>query len=152
MPAAPDYLRYHFLFCACAIDQEFSFSMLELEILWGNWISYIIFWLTMADNARLQKEAAQLDSVTDTVKQTELQSADTSKIQVAMRNLAAQQLAAKQKVMQMESELNKVKVSDEDVEIIADQFEIARQKAERLLKQSKGDLQHCIKDIIQNSD
>lgn len=106
----------------------------------------------MADNARLQKEAAQLDSVTDTVKQTELQSADTSKIQVAMRNLAAQQLAAKQKVMQMESELNKVKVSDEDVEIIADQFEIARQKAERLLKQSKGDLQHCIKDIIQNSD
>lgn len=100
----------------------------------------------MADTSRMQKEAAQLDSVTDRVTQRELESADTSKIQVAMKNLAAQQLAAKQEAMKIESELSRVKVSDEDVKIVSQEFDMTRQKAERLLKECKGDLQQCIRD------
>jgi len=103
----------------------------------------------MADTSRMQKEAAQLDSVTDRVTQRELESADTSKIQVAMKNLAAQQLAAKQEAMKIESELSRVKVSDEDVKIVSQEFDMTRQKAERLLKECKGDLQQCIRDFIQ---
>lgn len=103
----------------------------------------------MADTSRMQKEAAQLDSVTDRVTQRELESADTSKIQVAMKNLAAQQLAAKQEAMKIESELSRVKVSDEDVKIVSQEFDMTRQKAERLLKECKGDLQQCIRNFIQ---
>jgi NACalpha-BTF3-like transcription factor len=103
----------------------------------------------MADTSRMQKEAAQLDSVTDRVTQRELESADTSKIQVAMKNLAAQQLAAKQEAMKIESELSRVKVSDEDVKIVSQEFDMTRQKAERLLKECKGDLQQCVRDFIQ---
>jgi len=97
----------------------------------------------------MQKEAAQLDSVTDRVSQRELESADTSKIQMAMKNLAAQQIAAKQEAMKIEAELNKVKVSDEDVKIVADQFDITKQRAERMLRECKGDLQQCIRYFIQ---
>ena len=97
----------------------------------------------------MQKEAAQLDSVTYRVTQRELESADTSKIQVAMKNLAAQQLAAKQEAMKIESELSRVKVSDEDVKIVSQEFDMTRQKAERLLKECKGDLQQCVRDFIQ---
>lgn len=102
----------------------------------------------MADTSRMQKEAAQLDSVTDTVSQTELCAADTTKIQVAMQNLAAQQLAATQEAKQKEAELNKVKVADEDVKLLSDQFDMPTQKAERLLKECKGDVHECIRDFI----
>lgn len=103
----------------------------------------------MADISRIQKEAAQLDSVTDRVSQRELETADTTKIQLAMKNLAAQQLAAKQEAMKIEYELSKVKVSEEDVKIVSQQFDMTRQKAERLLKECKGDLQQCIRHFIQ---
>lgn len=105
----------------------------------------------MADTTRMQKEAAQLDSVTDRVTQAELQSADTTKIQMAMKNLAAQQLAAKQEAMQREIELNKVKVSDDDVKLISEEFDLSMKDAERLLKECKGNIQQCVRDYIHRS-
>ena len=105
----------------------------------------------MADTAAQgqQKEAAQLDSVTDSVVQTELNNADTSKIKVAMANLAAEQQAAKLEALRIEKELSLVKVSEEDIKIIASEFDMTTKRAERALKQCKGDLKATIVHLIQ---
>ena len=95
-----------------------------------------------------EQEHAQLDKVTDNVEQRELQGADTSKIQQAMSKLAAQQQAAKQEALKIERELASVKVEEDHVRIIKNQFDMHQRQAERALKESKGDLKATIEHLI----
>jgi NACalpha-BTF3-like transcription factor len=95
-----------------------------------------------------EQEHAQLDKVTDNVEQRELQGADTSKIQQAMSKLAAQQQAAKQEALKIERELASVKVEEDHVRIIKNQFDMHQRQAERALKECKGDLKATIEHLI----
>ena len=73
-----------------------------------------------------------------------MKAADTTKIAQAMAKLAAQQQATLEAQRQKERELAAVKVSQEDVELIATEFEVDKKKAERELREAKGDVKAAI--------
>ena len=74
--------------------------------------------------------------------------ADTKKIQQAMAALAAQQRATMEAQRQREKELAAVKVAAADIALIAAEFELDKKKAERALRENKGDLKTAIEALL----
>lgn len=91
------------------------------------------------------EQAAALDKVTDMVEEKEL---DTSKTQKAMQALAASRQADLEAQRQRERELAAVKVSKEDIDLIAEEYEIDRKKAELRLRECKGDLKAALHSFL----
>lgn len=77
-----------------------------------------------------------------------MQAADTTKIQQAMAALAAQQHAAKEAQRQKDKELAAVKVSANDIDLIAMEFELDKKRAERALRENRGDARATMEALL----
>ena len=79
-----------------------------------------------------------------------MRAADTSKIKKAMEALAAQQHATLEAQRLLERELAAVKVAQEDVDLIASEFELDKKKAERELRMAKGDVKAAMEALMKS--
>lgn len=113
----------------------------------------------MADEERVEQglhgkvaneEATALDRVTDFSEGREIGHADTSNIQKSMAELASQQAAAREAQRIHERELAAVKVAQHDIDLLVQEFEIDKRKAERCLRECKGDVQDAMESLIAN--
>ncbi|KAI3436157.1 hypothetical protein D9Q98_002214 [Chlorella vulgaris] len=112
----------------------------------------------MADEVEVEKPkgreagetAAALDKVTDFSEEKEMRAnVDNSKVQQAMQALAAEQAQRNEAQRQRERELAAVKVQKQDVELIAQQFDLDKKKAERCLREAKGDVKAALTQLLQ---
>ncbi|KAL4859135.1 Huntingtin-interacting protein K [Chlorella vulgaris] len=112
----------------------------------------------MADEVEVEKPkgreagetAAALDKVTDFSEEKEMRAnVDNSKVQQAMQALAAEQAQRNEAQRQRERELAAVKVQKQDVELIAQQFDLDKKKAERCLREVKGDVKAALTQLLQ---
>lgn len=78
----------------------------------------------------------------------EMKPADTTKIHQAMATLAAQQRASQEAQRLKDRELAAVKVAQEDIDLIAAEFELDRKRAERELREAKGDVKAAIGALL----
>ncbi|KAI7840887.1 hypothetical protein COHA_005416 [Chlorella ohadii] len=93
--------------------------------------------------------AAAMDKVTDLSEDQEMKrGVDKSKVQQAMMNLAAEQRERQEAQRQREKELAAVKVAKEDIELIAQQFDLDKKKAERCLREAKGDVKAALRSLL----
>lgn len=73
---------------------------------------------------------------------------DTSQIQKAMAALASQQRAAREATKQREKELAAVKVAPQDIDFLVLEFELDKRKAERALREHKGDVRETVLSLV----
>ncbi|PRW60148.1 Purple acid phosphatase 15 [Chlorella sorokiniana] len=93
--------------------------------------------------------AAAMDKVTDMSEESEMKrGVDKSKVQQAMMKLAAEQRERQEAQRQREKELAAVKVAKEDVDLIAQQFDLDKKKAERCLREAKGDVKAALRALL----
>mmetsp|Transcript_34024 Transcript_34024/g.74430 ORF Transcript_34024/g.74430 Transcript_34024/m.74430 type:complete len:178 (-) Transcript_34024:80-613(-) len=90
-------------------------------------------------------ESKALNRVTDHVQDKEM---DANKVRSAMTKLAMETEEAKKRQLERDLELAKVAIKTEDVDIIADQFELDKKKAERILRENDGNVQQALKFLI----
>ncbi|PSC76342.1 huntingtin-interacting K [Micractinium conductrix] len=93
--------------------------------------------------------AAAMDKVTDFSEEKEMRAkVDKTQVQAAMAKLAADQAARAEAARQRERELAAVKVAKEDVDLLAGQFDLDRKRAERCLREAKGDAQAAMRALL----
>eukprot|EP00959_Pyramimonas_sp_CCMP1952_P085702 1792766-Pyramimonas_sp.AAC.1 len=73
---------------------------------------------------------------------------DANKVRSAMLKLANETEQEKQRQLERDRELAKVTIKMEDVDIIADEFELDKKKAERILRENDGNVQQALKFLI----
>ncbi|KXZ55289.1 hypothetical protein GPECTOR_3g425 [Gonium pectorale] len=73
---------------------------------------------------------------------------DESKVAKAMQQLFAAQKASKDAERQRERELAAVKVSKEDVDVLAAETETDKKAAERALREAGGDLRKALETYL----
>ena len=99
-----------------------------------------------------QKEARQLDSITDRVEAVALDEgvaeANASKVQVAMQEIAARDKAEAAARRQRDKELAAVKVSMDDVAVVVEEFELDKKAADRALREHGGDLAQTLEALV----
>jgi NACalpha-BTF3-like transcription factor len=78
----------------------------------------------------------------------ELGKADTSQVRQAMAVLAAQKREAQEAQRAREKELAAIKVAPADVDVIVAEFEMDKKKAERRLRECKGDLKAALESLL----
>jgi NACalpha-BTF3-like transcription factor len=89
--------------------------------------------------------AADLEKVTDYAEEKEISAGDALEAFNAINDKRKQEADLKE---QREKQLASVKVKKEDVELILNEFEITKLKAERILKENNGDLSAAMKALI----
>lgn len=100
-----------------------------------------------ADKSREGREQSQaMNRMTD-MPETEKQ-LDANKVQQAMAALAATKQADRAAQLKRERELASVKISKEDVEVLAEQAEVDAKQAERRLRESGGDLAAALRSYL----
>lgn len=93
--------------------------------------------------------AAAMDKVTDVHEEKEMRSkVDKSKVQQAMAKLAAEQAARAEATRLREKELAAVKVAKDDIELLTQQFDLDKKKAERCLREAKGDVRAAMHELL----
>lgn len=93
--------------------------------------------------------AAALDKVTDFSEEKEMRAdVDRSKVQQAMAKLTTEQAARAEITRQHERELAAVKVAKVDVEMLVEQFDMDKKKAERCLREAKGDARAAMQALL----
>ncbi|EFN53351.1 hypothetical protein CHLNCDRAFT_137085 [Chlorella variabilis] len=93
--------------------------------------------------------AAALDKVTDFREEKEMMTnVDKELVQQAMQKLAAEQAQRTEAQRQRERELAAVKVQKEDIEVIAQQFDMDKKKAERALRENGGELKTALQSLL----
>jgi len=90
--------------------------------------------------------AADLEKVTDYAEEKEILPASTD-LEDAIATIRNRQVADNAKRLARERELAKVAVRKEDVDLIVDELEISRAKAERTLKEHNGDLIEALAEL-----
>lgn len=93
---------------------------------------------------KAEDEMRDLEKVTDYAEEKEIGSVDLNNLE-AINQIEAQRSKVNQA---KEEELAKVKIKKEDVELIADQFEIPKGQAELALRQSGGDLTKALLQLV----
>eukprot|EP00245_Coleochaete_scutata_P006391 TRINITY_DN20821_c0_g1_i1.p1 TRINITY_DN20821_c0_g1~~TRINITY_DN20821_c0_g1_i1.p1 ORF type:complete len:115 (+),score=50.35 TRINITY_DN20821_c0_g1_i1:129-473(+) len=93
-----------------------------------------------------QQQNKALDKITDHVEERELSS---SKVQQAMASLKAREVADAEAQRLREKELAAVKVNAADVDLIANELELEKKVAERLLRENKGDVVAAVRSFLQ---
>lgn len=73
---------------------------------------------------------------------------DRSRVQAAMLKLATSQAAAAEAQRLREKELAAVKVAKEDVELLVAQFDLDKKRAERCLREAKGDVRAALRSLL----
>jgi len=89
--------------------------------------------------------AADLEKVTDYAEEKEISAGDALEAFNVINDKRKQEADLKE---QREKHLASVKVKKEDVELILNEFEITKIKAERILKENNGDLSAAMKTLI----
>merc|ERR1711894_585839 len=87
--------------------------------------------------AKHDSGSADLEKVTDYVEEEEISHQNIGDAMKAMSEKQSQDAAAKQ---QREKELSKVKITNEDVDLIVQEMEISRMAAERKLREHQGNV------------
>jgi NACalpha-BTF3-like transcription factor len=100
--------------------------------------------MSVVDTSVVREESKALDSVTDYVEDKQL---DASRAQSALSSLAGQQavLLARQR---REAELAAVKVNKEDIDAVIRELDVDKFKAERMLRESGGDLYKTLVQFV----
>ena len=96
-----------------------------------------------AESKHDSKGAADLEKVTDFAEEKEILSGSTTAaadLESAIANIRTRQLAAAQEKAARERELAKVAIKKEDVDLIAEEMELPKSKAERTLREHKGNV------------
>ena len=65
-----------------------------------------------------------------------------------MQALTSNQKASKEAQVQREKELAAVKINKEDVDVIANEFEMDKKAAERRLRENGGDLEKALQSLL----
>lgn len=100
--------------------------------------------LDKRDREQRQQDQA-LDSLTDVVEDKQV---DTAKVQAAMQALQASQKAQLEEQRQREKELAAVKVAEDDVALVAAEFELDKKAADRRLRECGGDVVAALKSYL----
>ena len=74
-------------------------------------------------------------------------SVDRSQVQQAMQKLAADQAQRTEAQRQRERELAAVKVQKDDIELVATMFDLDKKRAERCLREHKGDAKAALRAL-----
>eukprot|EP00239_Pterosperma_sp_CCMP1384_P003178 CAMPEP_0197858768 /NCGR_PEP_ID=MMETSP1438-20131217/32804_1 /TAXON_ID=1461541 /ORGANISM="Pterosperma sp., Strain CCMP1384" /LENGTH=152 /DNA_ID=CAMNT_0043475027 /DNA_START=92 /DNA_END=546 /DNA_ORIENTATION=+ len=92
-------------------------------------------------------QAKSLDRITDHVQHQEL---DKGRVQEAMMKLAEQTKEHRAKELERERELAKVQIKAEDVALIAEEFELDKKSAERVLREHDGDVRKTLSFLVED--
>lgn len=105
--------------------------------------------MTEAEQAKTQKThnsgAADLEKVTDYAEEKEI---DTGSLNGTMNAIAEKRKRDAELKAEHEKLLAGVKVKKEDVDVIMNEFEISKLKAERCLKEHGGDLKGALSALV----
>ncbi|PVD36373.1 hypothetical protein C0Q70_03355 [Pomacea canaliculata] len=96
-------------------------------------------------SAKHDSGAADLEKVTDYVEEAEISSKN---LDYAMKVVNDQQTREAQAKQEKEKELSKVKINKDDVDLIVQEMEISRVKAERVLREHKGNVVEALTELI----
>ncbi|KAH7292950.1 hypothetical protein KP509_28G004900 [Ceratopteris richardii] len=97
------------------------------------------------DSKDLQQQNKALDSLTDHVEDRQL---DANRVQQAMASIAANAAADRNAQRLREKELAAVKINTSDVDFIANELELDKKVAERMLREHKGDAVAAIRSLL----
>ena len=92
------------------------------------------------------KEAKQLDAVTDYHDETT--DIDQSKAQAAINSLAAAEQPAAGSEQARRAELSKIKVRDEDVQLLVTEMEVSEDEATLRLRMCGNDVKKALRELI----
>ncbi|KAJ7542309.1 hypothetical protein O6H91_10G100700 [Diphasiastrum complanatum] len=98
------------------------------------------------DSKDLQQQSKALDSLTDHVEDRQL---DSSRVQQAIASIAASSEADRNAQRLKDKELAAVKINQADVDVIANELELDKKIAERMLREHKGDAVAAIRSFLQ---
>merc|ERR1712018_30109 len=91
------------------------------------------------DEKKHNSGAADLEKVTDFAEEKEINSSSTE-LTDAIANIRTKQAAATAEKLAREKELAKVSIKNEDVDLIVQELEIPKSKAERTLREFQGNV------------
>ncbi|GMF38754.1 unnamed protein product [Phytophthora fragariaefolia] len=92
-----------------------------------------------------QDESSAMEKLTD---REEEKAMDENKMKQAFQALLKQEEADKEAERQLEKKLAAVKVSKDDVALVASEMEITTQQADRKLREADGDVVKCLQTLI----
>ncbi|KAJ7550848.1 hypothetical protein O6H91_07G121400 [Diphasiastrum complanatum] len=98
------------------------------------------------DSKDLQQQSKALDSLTDHVEDRQL---DSSRVQQAIASIAASSEADRNTQRLKDKELAAVKINQADVDVIANELELDKKVAERMLREHKGNAVAAIRSFLQ---
>ncbi|KAK7096040.1 huntingtin-interacting protein K-like [Littorina saxatilis] len=96
-------------------------------------------------SAKHDSGAADLEKVTDYVEEAEISSKN---LDDAMKVVSDQQTRETKAKQEKEKELSKVKINKDDVDLIIQEMEIPRMKAERVLREHKGNVVDALTELV----
>lgn len=97
------------------------------------------------------KQVADLNKLQEKSNVQDNMAIDTSIIKVAMEKLALRTKEFKRQQQEKKEQLSKVNIKKEDCETIMDEFNLPKDKAERILRENDGDLLKVM-EILVNGD
>ena len=92
------------------------------------------------------KEAKQLDAVTDY--QEETSDMDQTRAQAAINSLSAAEQPAAGSEQARRAELSKIKVKDEDVQVLVREMEVSEEEATLKLRMCGNDVKKALRELI----
>ncbi|KAE8884758.1 hypothetical protein PF005_g6655 [Phytophthora fragariae] len=92
-----------------------------------------------------QDESSAMDKLTD---HEEEKAMDENKMKAAFQALLKQEEADKEAERLLEKKLAAVKVSKDDVALVAAEMELSTQQADRKLREADGDVVKCLQTLI----
>ncbi|EGZ10923.1 hypothetical protein PHYSODRAFT_355308, partial [Phytophthora sojae] len=92
-----------------------------------------------------QDESSAMEKLTD---REEEKAMDENKMKQAFQALLKQEEADKEAERQLEKKLAAVKVSKDDVALVASEMELSTQQADRNLREADGDVVKCLQTLI----
>ncbi|CAI5728511.1 hypothetical protein KXD40_007313 [Peronospora effusa] len=90
-------------------------------------------------------ESSAMEKLTDLVEEKQM---DENKMKKAFQALRKQEEADKEAERLLEKKLAAVKVSKDDVALVAQEMEISTQQADRKLREAAGDVVKCLQTLI----
>ncbi|TDH66224.1 uncharacterized protein CCR75_005869 [Bremia lactucae] len=90
-------------------------------------------------------ESTAMENLTDLVEEKQM---DENKMKVAFQALHKQEEADKEAERLLEKKLAAVKISQDDVALVAQEMEISVQLADRKLREADGDVVQCLHTLI----
>ncbi|CEG50197.1 huntingtin-interacting protein k-like [Plasmopara halstedii] len=90
-------------------------------------------------------ESNAMEKLTDLVEEKQM---DENKMKAAFRALHKQEEADKEAERLLEKKLAAIKISKDEVELVAQEMEISTQQADRKLREADGDIVKCLCTLV----